>query len=57
MMEQLLSLPGAGREVRAPVYKIHGEDYDYLFDKNRVNGTVGRGIDGSRAIWGTNRAR
>jgi excinuclease ABC subunit A len=39
MMEHLLSLPkGTEVEVRAPVYKIHGEDYDYLFDQIRVNG-------------------
>src|SRR3974390_3527552 len=39
MMEQLLSLPrNTEVEVRAPVYKIHGEDYEYLFDQIRVNG-------------------
>jgi excinuclease ABC subunit A len=39
MMEHLLSLPkGTEVEVRAPVYKIHGEDYDYLFEQIRVNG-------------------
>src|SRR3974390_1744315 len=39
MMEHLLSLPkGTEVEVRAPVYKIHGEDYEYLFDQIRVNG-------------------
>src|SRR3954471_7365051 len=33
MMEHLMSLPrNAEVEVRAPVYKIHGEDYEYLFD-------------------------
>jgi excinuclease ABC subunit A len=39
MMEHLLSLPKDTEvEVRAPVYKIHGEDYDYLFEQIRVNG-------------------
>jgi len=39
MMEHLLSLPkGTEVEVRAPVYKIHGEDYEYLFEQIRVNG-------------------
>jgi excinuclease ABC subunit A len=39
MMEHLLSLPkGTEIEVRAPVYKIHGEDYEYLFEQIRVNG-------------------
>jgi excinuclease ABC subunit A len=39
MTEHLLSLPKDTEvEVRAPVYKIHGEDYDYLFEQIRVNG-------------------
>jgi excinuclease ABC subunit A len=39
MMEHLLSLPrGTEVEVRAPVHKIHGEDYEYLFEQIRVNG-------------------
>src|ERR1700720_1561120 len=39
MMEHLLSLPkGTEVEVRAPVYKIYGEDYEYLFEQIRVNG-------------------
>src|SRR5437660_1216797 len=39
MMEHLLSLPkGTEVEVRAPVYKIRCEDYDYLFEQIRVNG-------------------
>ncbi len=47
MMEHLLSLPGGTEvEVRAPVYKIHGEDYDYLFDLIRVNGYRRARIDG-----------
>jgi excinuclease ABC subunit A len=47
MMEHLLSLPkGTEVEVRAPVYKIHGEDYEYLFDLIRVNGYRRARIDG-----------
>jgi excinuclease ABC subunit A len=47
MMEHLLSLPKGTRvEVRAPVYKIHGEDYDYLFEQIRVNGYRRARIDG-----------
>ena len=40
MMEHMLALPkGTEVEVRAPVYKIHGEDYEFLFEQIRV--TVG----------------
>src|SRR5262249_17587638 len=47
MMEHLLSLPkGSEVEVRAPVYKIHGEDYEYLFEQIRVNGYRRARIDG-----------
>jgi excinuclease ABC subunit A len=47
MMEHLLSLPrGTEVEVRAPVYKIHGEDYAYLFEQIRVNGYRRARIDG-----------
>src|SRR5262245_18594545 len=47
MMEHLLSLPkGTEIEVRAPVYKIHGEDYEYLFEQIRVNGYRRARIDG-----------
>jgi excinuclease ABC subunit A len=47
MMEHLLSLPrGIEVEVRAPVYKIHGEDYEYLFEQIRVNGYRRARIDG-----------
>src|SRR5205085_8912191 len=43
----LLSLPqGTEVEVRAPVYKIHGEDYEYLFEQIRVNGYRRARIDG-----------
>jgi excinuclease ABC subunit A len=47
MMEHLLSLPkGTEVEVRAPVYKIHGEDYEFLFELIRVNGYRRARIDG-----------
>lgn len=47
MMEHLLSLPeGTEVEVRAPVFKIYGEDYDYLFEQIRVNGYRRARIDG-----------
>ena len=32
--------------MRAPVYKIHGEDYEYLFEQIRVNGYRRARIDG-----------
>lgn len=39
MTEHLLSLPeGTEVEVRAPVFKIFGEDYEYLLEQIRVNG-------------------
>ncbi|NKB70819.1 MAG: excinuclease ABC subunit UvrA [Candidatus Latescibacteria bacterium] len=39
MTEHLLSLPqGAEVEVRAPVFKIYGEDFGYLFDDIRTKG-------------------
>ena len=47
MMEHMLSLPkGTEVEVRAPVYKIHGEDYEFLFELIRVNGYRRARIDG-----------
>jgi excinuclease ABC subunit A len=47
MMEHMLSLPkGTQVEVRAPVYKIYGEDYEYLFEQIRVNGYRHARIDG-----------
>ena len=47
MMEHLMALPrGTEVEVRAPVYKIHGEDYEYLFELIRVNGYRRARIDG-----------
>jgi excinuclease ABC subunit A len=47
MMERILSLPnGTEVEVRAPVYKVHGEDYEFLFELIRVNGYRRARIDG-----------
>jgi excinuclease ABC subunit A len=53
MMEHLLSLPKDTEvEVRAPVYKIHGEDYDYLFEQIRVNGYRRARINGKSCDLG-----
>jgi excinuclease ABC subunit A len=47
MTEHLLSLPrGTKVEVRARVYKIHGEDYEFLFEQIRVNGYRRARVDG-----------
>src|SRR5215469_7798876 len=54
MMEHLLSLPKKTEvEVRAPVYKIHGEDYEYLFELIRVNGYRHARIDGKPCDLGS----
>jgi excinuclease ABC subunit A len=53
--EHLLSLPkGTEVEVRAPVYKIYGEDYEYLFEQIRVNGYRRARIDGELRDLGDN---
>ena len=53
MMEHMLSLPtGTEVEVRAPVFKIYGEDYEYLFEQIRVNGYRHARIDGKPADLG-----
>jgi excinuclease ABC subunit A len=55
MMEHVLSLPaGAEVEVRAPVSKIYGEDYEYLVDQIRVNGYRRARIDGKECDLGGN---
>jgi excinuclease ABC subunit A len=55
MAEHLLSLPkGAEVEVRAPVFKIYGEDYQYLFEQIRVNGYRRARIDGKLCDLGDN---
>ena len=47
MVERMLSLPeGTEVEVRAPVSKIFGEDYEYLIDQIRTNGYRQARIDG-----------
>ena len=55
MLEHLLSLPeGTEVEVRAPVYKIHDEDYPALFERIRVNGYRRARIDGAPSDLGDN---
>ena len=55
MMEHMLSLPpGTEVEVRAPVHKIYGEDYEYLFEQIRVNGYRRARIDGKPQDLGDN---
>jgi excinuclease ABC subunit A len=47
MAEHMLALPqGTEVEVRAPVYKIYGEDYEYLFEQIRINGYRRARVDG-----------
>ena len=47
LMEHLLSLPeGTELEIYAPVFKIYGEDYPYLFDDVRLKGCRRVRIDG-----------
>lgn len=53
MMEHMLSLPaGATVEVRAPIAKIYGEDYEYLFDLIRKKGYRRVRLDGEPADLG-----
>ncbi len=55
MTEHLLSLPnGTEVEVRAPVNRIYGEDYNYLFELIRVNGYRRARIDGALCDLGDN---
>lgn len=54
MMEHMLALPdGTEVEVRAPVSKIFGEDYEYLFEQIRVNGYRRARIDGTEHDLGS----
>ena len=47
MSEHLLALPtGTEAEVRAPVFKVFGEDYEYTLEEIRVNGYRRARIDG-----------
>jgi excinuclease ABC subunit A len=53
MMEHMLALPeGTEVEVRAPVSKIFGEDYEYLFEQIRVNGYRHARINGKERDLG-----
>ncbi|MCA9033724.1 MAG: excinuclease ABC subunit UvrA [Planctomycetaceae bacterium] len=55
MAEHLLALPdGTEVEVRAPVNRIFGEDYNYLFEQIRVNGYRHARIDGKSVDLGDN---
>lgn len=55
MTEHLLSLPkGTEVEVRAPMNRIFGEDYNYLFEIIRVNGYRRARIDGMLCDLGDN---
>ncbi|MEM7029193.1 MAG: excinuclease ABC subunit UvrA [Chloroflexota bacterium] len=47
MLERILSLPNNTEiEIRAPIFKFYGEDYDYLFDDIRGKGYRRVRIDG-----------
>jgi excinuclease ABC subunit A len=47
ILERLLAMPeGTEVEIHAPVFKIYGEDYDYLFDDIRTKGCRHVRIDG-----------
>ena len=47
ILERLLAMPeGSEVEIHAPVFKIYGEDYDYLFDDIRTKGCRHVRIDG-----------
>jgi excinuclease ABC subunit A len=53
MMEHMLALPeGTEVEVRTPMFKIYGEDYDYLLEQIRLNGYRRVRIDGKRVDLG-----
>ena len=55
MMERMLSLPeGTEVEVRAPVFKIYGEDYEHTLEQIRVNGYRRARIDGKEIDLGSN---
>lgn len=54
IMEHMLALPeGTEVEVRAPISKVFGEDYEYLFEQIRVNGYRHARIDGKEADLGS----
>ena len=48
MLEHLLALPeGTEVEIRAPVFKVHGEDWAYLLDEVRQHGYRWVRVDGA----------
>ncbi|MEL7499493.1 MAG: excinuclease ABC subunit UvrA [Planctomycetota bacterium] len=54
MMEHMLALPsGTEVEVRAPVFKIYGEDYEYTIEQIRINGYRHARIDGKLTDLGS----
>jgi len=51
MVERMLSLPnGTEVQIRAPICKVHGEDYAYLFDQIRTNGYRYVLVEGQQTI-------
>ena len=53
MLEHLTSLPkGTEVEVRSPMFKIYGEDYEYLLEQIRVNGYRQAKINGKQVDLG-----
>jgi excinuclease ABC subunit A len=53
MMEHMLSLPeGTEVEVRAPVFKVFGEDYEHTLEQVRVNGYRRARINGKEKDLG-----
>ena len=47
ILERMLAMPeGTEVEIHAPVFKIYGEDYDYLFDDIRTKGCRHVRVDG-----------
>ena len=54
MMERILSLPeGTEVEVRAPIFRNYGEDYEYTLEQIRVNGYRRARIDGKDCDLGS----
>lgn len=53
MMERILSLPeGTEVEVRAPVFKVFSEDYEYTLEQIRINGYRRAKINGKEVDLG-----
>ena len=54
ILEAILSLPeGAEVELRAPVFKVYGEELDFVFTEVRKKGCRQLIVDGSASIWRT----